>query len=138
MLNFQNYRKYRLPITINPLEYGKLIYHNTNIYIMHINIRSLALITKFDTHNQVKLYSNGDLIFEYKDHKIDDNSFVRSIEGNKFTFNNNKLINKIILVLTIIALTYFIISEENSLNIAMAALSSKNIIKLRKVKSKNI
>src|SRR5579863_10324717 len=133
MLNFQNYRKYRLPITINPLEYGKLIYHNTNIYIMHINIRSLALITKFDTHNQVKLYSNGDLIFEYKDHKIDDNSFVRSIEGNKFT-----LINKIILVLTVIALTYFIISEENSLNIAMAALSSKNIIKLRKVKSKNI
>jgi hypothetical protein len=118
MLHFQNYRKYRLPITINPLEYGKLIYHNTNIYIMHINIRSLALITKFDSHNQVKLYSNGELIFEYKDHKIDDDSFIRTIEGNKFTFKENKLINKIILLLTIIALIYFIVSQENNYNMA--------------------
>jgi hypothetical protein len=125
MLHFQNYRKYRLPITINPLEYGKLIYHNTNIYIMHINIRSLALITKFDSHNQVKLYSNGELIFEYKDHKIDDDSFIRTIEGNKFTFKENKLINKIILLLTIIALIYFIVSQENNYNMAWLGLSNK-------------
>jgi len=25
MINYQNYKHYKLPITINPLEYGKLI-----------------------------------------------------------------------------------------------------------------
>lgn len=42
--------------------------------------------------DQVKIYTNGDLIFEFKDHKIDENTFVRSIDNNKFTFKNNKLI----------------------------------------------
>jgi hypothetical protein len=139
MLKFQNYRKYRLPITINPLEYGKLIYQNINFYVIFINNRNLALIDQNDLYNQVKIYTNGELNFEFKDHKIDDSTFIRSIEDNKFTFKNNKLIsiNRIIVVITLIALIIILINLENSSNLAMAALSSKNIIKLRKVSSKN-
>ena len=132
MLNFQNYRKYRLPITINPLEYGKLIYHNINFYVMFINTRNLALINQHDQFNQVKIYTNGELTFEYKDHKLENSSFVRSIEDNKFTFKNNKLIsiNRIILTIILISLLLllFIISHENIYNLAIVGLSPKNII----------
>lgn len=125
MLKFHNYKKYRLPITINPLEYGKLIYHNINFYVIFINNRNLALIDQHDLYNQVKIYTNGELNFEFKDHKIDDNSFIRSISDNKFTFKNNKLIsiNKIIVLVIIILLILFmkfmnfIISPENNLSI---------------------
>nr|YP_009487328.1 hypothetical protein [Russula virescens]AWB36230.1 hypothetical protein [Russula virescens] len=100
MIKYQIYKKYRLPITINPLNYGKLMLHlaEINFYIIYINSTNLAFITKFDLYNEIKFYTKGDLIFEFKDHKIDDTSFVRSIENNKYTFKNNKLIevNKII------------------------------------------
>jgi DNA polymerase type B, organellar and viral len=137
MTKFQNYRKYRLPITINPLEYGKLIYQNINFYVMFINNRNLALIDQNDLYNQVKIYTNGELNFEYKDHKLENNCFVRSIENNKFTFKDNKIIRieKVILILIIFYL--FIIFPENNLNMAMVVLSNKNIVKLRKVSSKN-
>ena len=139
MLKFQNYKKYKLPITINPLNYGKLIYQNINFYVVFINNRNLALIDQYDLYNQVKIYTNGELNFEYKDHKIDDSTFIRSIEDNKFTYKNNKLIsiNKIIVGIITITLILIIISPENYLSIAIAGLSSKNIIKLRKVNSKN-
>jgi hypothetical protein len=138
MLKFQNYKKYKLPITINPLNYGKLIYQNINFYVVFINNRNLALIDQYDLYNQVKIYTNGELNFEYKDHKIDDSTFIRSIEDSKFTYKNNKLIsiNKIILAIITITLILFIISSENYLNLAMVVLSNKNIIKLRKVASK--
>src|SRR5580693_7025087 len=98
MLKFQNYKKYKLPITINPLNYGKLIYQNINFYVMFIN-------------NKVKIYTNGELNFEYKDHKIDDSTFIRSIEDRKFTYENGQLIevNKIIVQLILISLILLII-----------------------------
>jgi hypothetical protein len=140
MLKFHNYKKYRLPISINPLKYGKLIYQNINIYVVFINNRNLALIDQYDLYNHIKFFTNGELNFEYKDHKIEDSTFIRSIEDNKFTYKNNKLIsiNKIILAIITITLILFIISPENHLNLAMVVLSNKNIIKLRKVKSKNV
>src|SRR6267142_2031242 len=79
MLKFQNYRHYKLPITMNPLEYGKLIYNNINIFIVQINTTNIALISQYDLFNEIKLFREGDFIFEYKDHKIDDNSFIRSL-----------------------------------------------------------
>jgi hypothetical protein len=93
MTNRQNYKHYKLPITIKPLEYGKLIYQNINIYVICFNRINIALINQNDLYNHVKIYREGNFVFEYKDHKIDDNSFVRSIENVKFTFKDNKLIS---------------------------------------------
>jgi hypothetical protein len=92
MIKYQNYKHYKLPITLKALEYGKLIYHNNNIYIVSFNRTNLALITQFDSYNQVKFYKEGNLIFEYKDHKIDNNSFIRSLENKNFTFKDGILI----------------------------------------------
>jgi hypothetical protein len=93
MIKYQNYKHYKLPITINPLEYGKLVYQNINFYILCFNKTNLALINQHDLYNQVKFYREGDFIFEYKDHKIDNNSFVRSLDNKKFTFKNGELIS---------------------------------------------
>jgi DNA polymerase type B, organellar and viral len=98
-LNYQNYKHYKLPITIKPLDYGKLIYNMDNIYIMQVTIRTIALITQFEDFNEVKFFKEGDLVFIYKDHKIDENTFIRSLENKKFTFNNNKLVDTQILII---------------------------------------
>jgi hypothetical protein len=78
---------------MNPLEYGKLIYQNDNVYIIQITIRTIAVLTQFTDLNEVKFYKEGDLIFNYKDHKTEENRFVRSLDNKKFTFTDNKLVS---------------------------------------------
>jgi hypothetical protein len=119
MSKFHNYKKYRLPITINPLNYGKLIYQNINFYVMFINNRNLALIDQSDLYNQVKIYTNGELNFEYKDHKIDDSTFIRSIGNTKFSFKDNKLLSTEILARN----SYYMI-YKNTNNISLTSSSS--------------
>jgi hypothetical protein len=95
MIKYQNYKHYKLPITINPLEYGKLIYQDPikNIFIIQINKTNIAYITQFEKFNNIKLFKEGDLMFEYKDIKINENSFIRSLGNKKFGYKNNKLVS---------------------------------------------
>jgi hypothetical protein len=148
-LKYQNYKHYKLPITINPLDYGKLIYNMDNIYIIQVTIRTIALITQFEDLNEIKFFKEGDLVFIYRDHKIDENTFVRSLENKKFTFNNNKLVDtqisiirgKINLYYTINLLKINNFKDTiliNKLGIRHFSSNHKNIIKLRKVKSKYV
>jgi DNA polymerase type B, organellar and viral len=133
-LNYQNYKHYKLPITMNPLEYGKLIYQNDNVYIIQITIRTIAVLTQFNDLNEVKFYKEGDLIFNYKDHKTDENTFVRSLNNNKFTFTDNKLVS----TNRLINRYNWLINSVNNLGIRRFSTIPKNIIKLRKVSSKYI
>jgi hypothetical protein len=91
-LSYQYYHHHKLPITMNPLNYGKLIKHVDNEYIIQINKTNIAIINKYDELNHIKFYKEGDLIYEYKDHKIDDSTFIRSLGNKKFTFKNNELV----------------------------------------------
>ena len=157
-LNYQNYKHYKLPITINPLEYGKLIFKTDNTYIIQITKHTIGLIIKFDQFNEVKFFKDGDLVFTYKDHLIDDNTFVRSLETKKFTFTKNKLVN-INTNKTILRNKYFInklfitsfnykfnklnkqsirLFHTSKISTNLAIVPFKNVIKLRKTKSKNI
>ena len=137
MIKFQNYKHYKLPITINPLEYGKLIYQNINLYILCFNKTNIALITQNDLYNHIKFYREGNFIFEYKDHKIDDSTFVRSFANKNFTFKNGKIISidypELIVLIAIITLILFIISPENSLNIAWVGISPLKKIYKKKI-----
>jgi len=93
MIKYQNYKHYKLPITIEPLKYGKLIIQidDLNLFIVQINRTNIALILQYDDLNHVKLFKEGNLILEYTDHKSDDNIFIRSLNNTKFTFKNNLL-----------------------------------------------
>lgn len=106
MLKYQNHRHYYLPITINPLEYGKLIFKIGNTFIVQINKTNIVIINQYETLNNVKLFSKGDFIFEYKDHKQGENQFIRSIDNKRFTFENHKLVSTDISVIRIILLTH--------------------------------
>ena len=79
---------------MNPLEYGKLIIKidNLNLFIVQVNRTNVALIYQHKDLNHIKLYNEGNLVFEFKDHKIDDSIFIRSFENKKFTFKNKELV----------------------------------------------
>lgn len=91
-IKYQNYLHYKLPITMDPLKYGKLILNIEKLFIVQVNKTNVAIINQHKELNSIKLFKEGDLIFDYKDIKINDNSFVRDLENKKFTFKNNVLI----------------------------------------------
>jgi hypothetical protein len=92
-IKYQNYKHFKLPITIDPLKYGKLIFNQDNNFIIQINRTNVALIKEWQEFNLIKIFHKGDLAFVYKDLKISDLEFSRLIQNEKFTFKNNKLIS---------------------------------------------
>jgi len=89
LIKYQNYKYYKLPITIKPLKYGKLIVNVDSMFVVQINKTNIALIHEFEKINKVKIFKEGDLIFEYSDHKLEDGTFIRVIDNKKFRFENN-------------------------------------------------
>jgi hypothetical protein len=99
MKKYQNYSNYKLPITINPLEYGKLIEQFDNKFIIQLNTNNIVVIKQIENVNYVKLFRKGNLIFEFRDIILSDNNFIRTISDQRFTFKDNKLISTEIVVL---------------------------------------
>jgi hypothetical protein len=97
MTKMQHYSHYKLPITINPLEYGKLLDQSNNKFIMQLPTKNVAVINQYDKENFIRIFKNGDLVLEYKDTIIHDTSFSRFINDTKFIFENNKIISTQIL-----------------------------------------
>lgn len=127
MLNYQNYLHYKLPITMNPLKFGKLIEQIDNKYIIQLNTINVVVIKEFDNENYIKFFRKGDLIFLFKDNKISENTFVRTILDNKFTFKDNKLISTEILVRNSYYMIYKNISPSSNLNLKNTNNSLLNI-----------
>jgi len=125
-LRYQYYFHHKLPITMNPLEYGKLIYKQKNVYTVQVSDTNIAIITQQDNNNLIKLYRKGDIIYEYKDIKINDSTFVRHLENKKFTFINNEL-----KLLTIDKATNFIqsLNQINKLNNKIITMDIETFIK---------
>ena len=92
-MKFQNYKHFKLPITMEPLKYGKLIFNQDNNFIIQINRTNVGLIKEWPEFNLIKIFHKGDLAFNYKDLKISDLEFSRLINNEKFTFKNSKLIS---------------------------------------------
>jgi hypothetical protein len=61
-LKYQNYSNYKLPITTNPLKFGKLIEQFDNKYIIQLNTNNIVTIKKINNENCVKFFRKGDLI----------------------------------------------------------------------------
>lgn len=129
-LNFQNYSHYKLPITFNPLNYGKLFEQIGSKFILQLITRNIVIINQTDNTNFVKLYRNGDLMLEWKDIKISETSFTRILFDQKFTFENDRLISTeilsviywfILLIMKIYNLTPFLYKKDiiKNLNITL-------------------
>lgn len=97
MTKYQNFLHYKLPITIKPLEFGKLIDQIGNKYIIQLNTTNVVVILQKENENYIKFFRKGELMFEFKDIKKSDISFVRIIADQRYTFEKNKLISTEIL-----------------------------------------
>jgi hypothetical protein len=91
MTKIQIYSHYKLPITMEPLKFGKLLDQSNNKFIIQLNTKNIAIINNYDNENFVRIFKNGDLVLEFRDTFIADNSFSRLIRDTKFTFVNERL-----------------------------------------------
>jgi hypothetical protein len=113
-IKYLNYLHYKLPITINPLEYGKLIQQDGNQFIIQLNTNNLVIIKQIDNENYVKFYRKGDLVLEFKDTIISENEFIRSISDTRFTFKDNILIYTELKLKVAHKIIYYQINQFNS------------------------
>ena len=88
------YNRYKLPITLDALEYGTLIYKDTinNIFIMRINKTNVATIRCTDNINYVSIDRDGLEPITYKDIKIDSNTFIRQLNSIEYRYHNKELV----------------------------------------------
>ena len=96
-LKYQKFSHYLLPIAIEPLNYGKLIEQIGNKYIIQLTTSNVLVIKVIDNNNFIKFFRRGDLMIEFIDSKVSENTFTRTINDQRFTFKNNKLITTEIL-----------------------------------------
>jgi hypothetical protein len=119
MIKTQIYSHYKLPITMNPLKFGKLLDQTNNKFIVQLTTRNVAVINQYDKENFIKFFKNGDLVLEFRDKFISDNSFSRLIGDTKFTFINERIARTEVIVsqglITIYSDTNSIISKNNPL-----------------------
>ena len=141
-LKYQNYLHYKLPITINPLDYGKLIEQIGSKFIVQLNTNNILIINQLDNDNFIRLYRKGELMFEFKDSKINERTFIRTISDQKFTFENGKLIGteiwvvqELVQIYPIYADSKAILKDSNPFFMQKRFYKNSNIIKLRNVKS---
>lgn len=90
---YQNYKHYKLPITMDPLYYGKLIYleKSTNTHIVQVTPRTLAHVTPdaLGVMNQVEIFKDGEMILNYKDRFVNGNkSFIITLGKNTFRYSS--------------------------------------------------
>lgn len=90
-VKYHNYSNHKLPITMNPLKYGKLLDQTGNKYTVQINDTNIVIIIKHDDENEVSFYRKGNLIYKYKDTYIDENSFTRDMGNKKFHIINDEI-----------------------------------------------
>lgn len=96
----QNYRHYKLPITLDPLKYGTCVFKEVqdkgNFYILQSNTGNLFKILQYvDSvtgllNNNVELIRNGISGLIYNDQEISKSIFTRSIGANKYYCNEEK------------------------------------------------
>jgi len=96
-IKYQKYSHYLLPISIEPLKYGKLIEKIGNKYIIQLTTSNVLVIKVINSDNFIRFFRKGDLMIEFVDSKINEDTFTRIIKDQKFSFKNNKLITTEIL-----------------------------------------
>jgi DNA polymerase type B, organellar and viral len=87
-IKYQTYYHYKLPISINPLECGKLIHHFDNHYIIGLDSGNILIMIKND-NIECSLYKKGNLLIKWLDKIVDDLTFTREIGKNQYTYVKN-------------------------------------------------
>ena len=93
MTKYQTYSHFKIPVTRDPLKFGKLIDQTNNKFIIQLSTKNVAVVNHNEKENLVKIFRNGDLVLQFNDKFINENSFIRTLNSIKFLFENDKLIS---------------------------------------------
>src|SRR6267154_1241583 len=93
-LNFQKYENNNLPISMNPMDYvkliNKIILKDSVVYFLQ-NENELAItIRKFEGYNQIEFFKQGTSLVKFTDEIISVNKFVRILDNKKFYYEDDK------------------------------------------------
>jgi hypothetical protein len=90
---YLNYKHYKLPISLDPFKYGKILYHDkkNNTFVIQIGQLTQAIVNKSSGYNYVEIMKSGNLVLTYKDIITNENKFIREIGKNTYIYNNEKL-----------------------------------------------
>lgn len=96
------FNRYKLPISLEVLDYGRLIYKHDNVYIMKMNKTNTAIIKVEDSGdtpgnrvNHVSINRDGLEQITYKDIKIDTGyarTFIRQLNSVEYRYHNRELV----------------------------------------------
>jgi len=66
-IQYHLYHHHKLPITMDPLKYGKLIDRFEDRFVIQVNPKNVAVITQNEEGNLVKFFKSGELTYQYLD-----------------------------------------------------------------------
>jgi hypothetical protein len=98
---FQRYNGYKIPLTMDPLKYGKLISKIGSKYHVQINPKNIAVIDVGEIgdemglvqFNRVEIFASGDLILEFTDEAYPDGKgFTRKFGNTQYSFEDGELV----------------------------------------------
>lgn len=86
---YQNYRNYKLPATMDIKKYGTIIHYDSQnqVTLVQITDLTLAKIKSVDNGYDVQILKKGIVLLNYKDRWVNENKFTRQIGENIFTFS---------------------------------------------------
>jgi hypothetical protein len=87
---FHHYQHHKLPISMDPLNYGELLDQIGDKYWVQVNETNVAIISIEDKINKVKFFRKGKLRYEYTDRLIDNQTFIRTLGNKEWIFRNNE------------------------------------------------
>jgi hypothetical protein len=91
-LNLMNFKDMKLPISIDPNDFGKILSSfdilNGKSYLIQDNSGKIIEFREFDKENIIKFFKNKNLILEFKDIKLESNKFIRKLGKSDLYFEN--------------------------------------------------
>lgn len=90
-VSYQNFYHHKFPLTMDPLQYGKLIRQQENVFTIQINDTNIAIIIQHGNKNEVEIYRKGLLVYKYTDVFTSENGFIREIGNKKFHITDNEI-----------------------------------------------
>jgi hypothetical protein len=95
-INFIKINKVNLPISMNPMDYGRLItkinLDESILYSLHNEKGETVNLNKFDKFNEVEFFKAGISLIKFKDVFINENKFLRIINNKKYYFEKGEQI----------------------------------------------
>jgi hypothetical protein len=95
-IKYQTFYNNKLPIAILPEEYGPFDQIDDNIYYITLS-KKVNMVLKTiindqgDKVNKIRYYKNGQLIFNWIDTVLNNNSFIREIGKSTYYYDNKEL-----------------------------------------------